>query len=73
MCGGGGQSAPKVTKAPVAPAIVAPIEAESSVQNASNAERRRRQAASGRSDTILTRGLGVTEQAQTGNKKLLGE
>ncbi len=74
MCGdGGGYSAPEVKKAPVAPAIVAPIEADSSSQGASDAERKRRQAASGRSDTILTRGMGVTEQARTGGKKLLGE
>lgn len=75
MCGGGGHSAPapEVKKAPVAPAIVAPIEADTSSQGASDAERKRRQAASGRSDTILTRGMGVTEQAQTGGKKLLGE
>ena len=75
MCGGGGHSAPapEVEKAPVAPAIVAPIEADTSSQGASDAERKRRQAASGRSDTILTRGMGVTEQAQTGGKKLLGE
>lgn len=81
MCGGGGglfggggsSSAPKVQAAPTAPSIVAPIEADSSSQSASDAERKRRQAATGRSDTILTRGLGDTSQAQTGGKKLLGE
>lgn len=76
MCiggGGGGSSAPQVKAAPVAPSIVAPIEAEESAQSASDAERKRRQAASGRSDTILTRGMGDTSQAQVGGKKLLGE
>lgn len=71
--GGGGSKAPEVKAAPVAPAIVAPIEADSSSQSASDAERKRRQAASGRSDTILTRGMGDTSQIQTGGKKLLGE
>ncbi|MDR2488764.1 MAG: hypothetical protein LBD42_04655 [Desulfovibrio sp.] len=73
MCGGGGASAPKVQKAPVAPAIVAPMDAEKSSQTASDQERKRRQAASGRSDTILTRGLGVAGDARTGGKRLLGE
>lgn len=74
MCGfGGGGSAPKVKPAPVAPPIVAPIEAEQSSHGAADAERKRRQAASGRSDTILTKGLGIQGQAQTGGKKLLGE
>jgi hypothetical protein len=75
MCGGGGGggSAPKVTPTPVAPPIVAPIEADTSAQGAADTERKRRQAASGRSDTILTRGMGVQESANTGGKKLLGE
>ncbi len=75
MCGGGGGggSAPKVTPTPVAPPIVAPIEADTSAQGAADTERKRRQAASGRSDTILTRGMGVQEAANTGGKKLLGE
>lgn len=74
MCmSGGGGSAPKVQPAPVAPPIVAPIEAEQNSQGAADAERKRRQAASGRSDTILTRGMGVQDAAQTGGKKLLGE
>ena len=75
MCGGGGSSpkAPKVEAAPVAPAVVAPMDAEESPRSAADQERKRRQAASGRSDTILTRGMGLTGQAQTGGKKLLGE
>lgn len=74
MCSfGGGSSAPEIKKAPIAPAITAPIEAETSAQGASDAERKRRHAASGRSDTILTRGLGLSEQAITGSKKMLGE
>lgn len=73
MCSGGGGSAPKVKPAPVAPPIVAPIEADTSAQGAADTERKRRQAASGRSDTILTRGMGVQESASAGGKKLLGE
>ena len=76
MCiggGGGGGKAPEVKKAPISPAIVAPMEAESSTQTAADQERKRRQAATGRSDTILTRGLGVEGEARTGGKKLLGE
>ena len=66
-------SAPEIKKAPVAPAIVTPVEAEASTQEASAQERRRRQAASGRSDTILTGGLGVNDQAvTTGGNKILG-
>jgi len=49
------------------------MEAEQSSQSAADQERRRRQAASGRSDTILTRGLGVQGEAQTGGKQLLGQ
>ncbi len=72
--GGGGRApkpvAPKL--APVAPAVVAPIEADSTAKAAGDDERRRRQAASGRSDTNLTGGLGITDKAQTGGKTLLG-
>ncbi|MDR2800868.1 MAG: hypothetical protein LBB52_06340 [Desulfovibrio sp.] len=73
MCSSGGGGTPKVQKAPVAPAIVAPIEAEASSNAAADQERKRRQAASGRSDTILTRGLGLRDEARTGGKRLLGE
>lgn len=75
MCmGGSSPKAPEVKAAPVAPAIVAPIEADASSKSAFDEERKRRQAASGRSDTILTRGMGGdSSQAQMGGKKLLGE
>lgn len=73
MCTGGGGGSPKVTPAPVAPAIVAPIEADTSAATAGDLERRRRKAASGRNDTILTGGMGDTSAAATGGKKLLGE
>jgi hypothetical protein len=49
------------------------MDAEPSSQSAADQERKRRQAASGRSDTILTRGIGVQDIAATGGKKLLGE
>ena len=73
MCGGGGGGTPKVEKAPVAPAIVAPIEANADSKRAGDLERKRRQAASGRSDTILTGSMGDSSQAQTGGKQLLGQ
>ena len=72
MCMGSNRT-PEVKKAPVAPAIVAPMEADPGAASAADQERKRRQAASGRSDTILTRGLGVQGEARTGGKKLLGE
>lgn len=72
MCTGK-TSTPKVEAAPVAPAIVAPIEADTSSAAAGDLERKRRKAASGQSDTILTGSMGDTSQAQTGGKKLLGE
>lgn len=73
MCGGGGGRTPKVEKAPVAPAIVAPIEANADSKRAGDLERKRRQAASGRSDTILTGSMGDASTAQTGGKQLLGQ
>ncbi len=73
---GGGASAPKPVAppkpAPVAPAVVAPIEADSAAKAAGDDERRRARAASGRSDTNLTGGLGLSDKAQTGGKTLLG-
>ena len=73
MCTGNTPSAPTPKKAPVMPSVVAPMEADSSAAAAGELERKRRQAASGRSDTILTGGAGDTSQAQVGNKKFLGE
>lgn len=71
MCSSGGT--PKVEKAPIAPAVVTPIEADTSAAAAGDLERRRRQAASGRSDTILTGAMGDTSQANVGGKRLLGQ
>ena len=74
MCFGGSSPTPQPpAPTPLPPAIVAPIEADTSAKNAGDEERRRRQAASGRSDTVLTSGLGAEGQAKTGGKKLLGE
>lgn len=70
MCGGG-KKIPKPKAAPVAPPIVAPIDADADAKKAGDEERRKRRAAYGRSDTLLTGGL--TGQASTGGKKLLGE
>jgi len=50
------------------------MDAEPSSQSAADQERKRRQAASGRSDTILTRGMGLEGvDARTGGKQLLGQ
>ena len=74
MCvGGGGYSAPAPVAPPPLPQIVAPIEANTEARAAGDEERRRRATAQGRSDTILTGGTGLEDQAQTGGKKLLGQ
>ena len=49
------------------------MEADSSVRSAGEEEKRRRKAATGRSSTILTSGLGVSGNAKVGGKQLLGE
>lgn len=71
MCGGRKPKAPKPKAAPVAPPIITPIDADADAKKAGDEERRKRRAAYGRSDTILTGGL--SGQAVTGGKKLLGE
>ena len=73
MCGGNKPKSPDIKPAPTAPPIVAPIDADANAKKAGDEERRKRQAASGRSSTILTGGLGDTSAADTGRKKLLGE
>ena len=65
-------AAPIPAPVPAIPQMVAPIEANTEARAAGEDERRRRAAASGRSDTILTGGSGLAESAQTGGKKLLG-
>ena len=72
MCGSGGSmKTPKA--APTAAPIVAPLEADETARAAGDAERRRRQAAAGRSQTILTGGLGVQGSAPVTGKTLLGQ
>ena len=74
MCMGGGVKTPKIKETPVAPPIVAPMDADQEVKKAGDEERRRRMAATGRSDTILTGGLGDTGYTTSGGrKKLLGQ
>lgn len=63
---------PSPAPTPKAPVIVAPIEADQTSKVAADDERRRRRAAYGRSDTVLTGGMGVDGAANTGGKKLLG-
>ena len=74
MCMGGSKpKTPKVTAAPIAPPVITPIDADADAKRAGDDERRKRMAASGRSDTILTGGLGDISEAATGKKKLLGQ
>ncbi|MDR2669317.1 MAG: hypothetical protein LBC14_05120 [Desulfovibrio sp.] len=70
MCMGGSSSTPEVKKAPIAPPVITPIEADPTSRSAADQERKRRQAASGHSDTILTTGLGIPTPAPTGRKTL---
>jgi hypothetical protein len=71
MCiGGSSPAAPEVKKAPIAPPVIAPIEADPTTRTAADQERKRRQAASGHSDTILTAGQGITTPVPTGRKTL---
>ncbi|WP_210515146.1 hypothetical protein GC087_07210 [Pantoea sp. JZ2] len=59
---------------PSAPAIqAAPQEQDTAVVNARDEEERRRRAAAGRASTILTGSQGVTSQANTSSKTLLGQ
>ena len=73
MCMGGGVKTPKIEKTPVAPPIVAPMDADQEVKKAGDEERRRRMAATGRSDTILTSSLGSSGYTASGGKTLLGQ
>lgn len=71
MCmGGSSPKAPKPVAPPVLPQVMAPIEADTETKSATEEERKRRLAAQGRSDTILTSGLGVESTATTGRKTL---
>ncbi len=74
MCAGSKPKMSTITPTPVAPPIVAPIDADLDAKKAGEDERRRRMAATGRSNTILTGGLGDTGYtASGGRKKLLGQ
>ena len=73
MCMGGGVKTPKIEETPVAPPIVAPMDADQEVKKAGDEERRRRMAVTGRSDTILTSSLGSSGYSSAGGKTLLGQ
>lgn len=64
----GGSSAP----APIAPPAP-PTRSEADIQAAALEARKRRAAATGRSETIKTSGQGVTDEATVASKKLLSE
>lgn len=74
MCGGKKpKTKPMPEPAPVAAPIISTIEADETVKKAGDEERKRRRAAYGRSDTILTGGSGVNGLAHTSGKQLLGQ
>lgn len=68
MCIG---STPKVSSAPVVQS--APQEQDAAVVNARDQEAARRRAAAGQASTLLTGAQGVTSQASTSGKTLLGQ
>ena len=68
MCMG---STPKVTAAPEIQA--APQTQDAAVVSARDEEARRRRAAAGQASTLLTGAHGVTTQANTSGKTLLGQ
>ena len=65
-------SSPKMPKMPEAPEPV-PTVAHEQVQGKADNTRRRERVARGRASTMLTGGAGVTQSAQIGTKKLLGQ
>lgn len=74
MCGGRKPKSKPITiePAPMAAPIINTIEADETVRMAGDEERKRRRASYGRSDTILTGGLGIQEAPKTSGKQLLG-
>ena len=75
MCGGSKPKMPKqtVTSAPVSAPIISTLEADTAARTSADEERKKRRMAYGRSDTILTGGLGETGVAKTATKQLLGQ
>jgi hypothetical protein len=67
---GGGGSAPAPPPPP--PPIPTPTRDDPEISQADRDARRRRQLAAGRQSTLLTGGEGVTEDANTADKTLLG-
>jgi len=63
---------PKMPEAPEAPEPV-PTVAHEQVQGKVDKTRKRERSARGRASTMLTGGAGVTQSAQIGTKKLLGQ
>lgn len=72
--GGGGKRTPDIPEVPETPEPTpAPTPVDESVRQAGNDTRRQRAAANGRSDTILTSGMGAEGQADAKKKTLLGQ
>ncbi len=68
MCMGSKPSVPAAAEVQAAPQAQ-----DDAVVNARDDETRRRRAAAGRASTLLTGSQGVTSQANTSNKTLLGQ
>lgn len=77
LCGGGGGkggSTPEYEAPPVVAELPEPPQqADTSVREAGDLERRQRRAAMGTSSTILTGGAGLLDAASTNKKTLLGQ
>lgn len=70
--GGGGKHYSAPAAAEVEIPAPAPVEADTSVKQAGDEERRRRASALGHSKTVLTGGLGLESTANSQKKTLLG-
>ena len=70
--GGGVKSYSAPAAAPVEVPAPAPVEADQSVKDAGEEERRRRASATGHSQTVLTGGSGLMSSADSQKKTLLG-
>lgn len=71
--GGGGGKGPSAPPPPPAPPRPESMEEQAAVSASREAERRRQAMAAGRESTMLTGGQGVTTEAPTASKTLLGQ
>jgi hypothetical protein len=73
MCGFLAPKAPPVAAIPEAPQSTAAQESDPAVQQSRDEARKRRQAAAGANDTLVTGGQGLTTPAATGLKTATGQ